>query len=120
MRTGHLRRFLAVILLAACATCTASQLFGDKGPGSADPSDKDFPFVDLSARISASDSAAVTLSLSPSNSSANAVVSEVEAMLGCKLGPSSTYENVIYFHSTSCQLSATSKNALAGSLGGSN
>ena len=77
MRTGHLRRFLAVILLAACATCTASQLVGDKGPGSGDSSDEDFPFVDLSVRISASDSADVTLSLSPSRGSAGAVATEV-------------------------------------------
>src|SRR5712671_5156914 len=106
MRTGHLKRFFAVLLFAACATCSATQLVGDKGPGSGDSSDEDFPFVDLSVRISASDSADVTLSLSPSNGSGNVVASEVEAILGCKLGPSSADEDVIYFHSKSCQLSA--------------
>jgi len=112
MRTGHLRKFFALLLLAAGATCSASQLVGDKGPGRGDSSDEDFVFVDLSIRIFASDSAAVTLSLSPSNGSPNAVAAVVEAMLGCKLGPSSTDEDVVYFHSTSCQLSAAKSGML--------
>src|SRR2546430_3259672 len=106
MRTGHLKRSFALLLFAACATCSATQLVGDRGPGSGDSSDEDFPFFDLSVRISASDSADVTLSFSPSSGPASAVATEVEAMLGCKLGPSSADEDVIYFHSTSCQLLA--------------
>src|SRR5256885_8192889 len=106
MRTGHLKKFFAVLLFAACATCSTSQLVGDKGPGSGDSSDEDFPFVDLSVRISASDSADVTLSLGPSSGSASAVATEVEAMLGCKLGPSNIDDEIIYFHSASCRLSA--------------
>ena len=112
MRTGHLKKFFAVLLFAACATCSTSQLVGDKGPGSGDSSDEDFPFVDLSVRISASDSADVTLSLGPSSGSASAVATEVEAMLGCKLGPSNIDDEIIYFHSASCRLSAAKSGML--------
>jgi Zn-dependent protease with chaperone function len=111
MRIRHLTNLFAVLWLAACTACSASQLVGDRGPSGNESSDEGGAIIDLSIRISPSDSAKVSLFVSPARASANAVVSEVETMLGCKLEPAGI-DDENYFRSTSCQLTTAKSGML--------
>ena len=113
MRARQLQKFFALFLLVAAALCFAPQLRAQDADEGDDSDEPKKPFVNVGVSINPDDSARVTLSAFLPEGSAQDLLPELEALLGCKLQQErdKTYENRVFVLQASCKLN-TAKSGL--------